>query len=186
MCTPDNPMPRGGLTRPEALDSNLDVSGMVDPDGGLVDRRIFSDNAVYRQEMRRIFARSWLFIAHMDQFQKPGSFFQTYMGEDPVIAVLNKKRQVRVLLNNCRHRGARVCRADEGATKNFICTYHGWAYDLDGNLVDVPAQEAYASDFNPADWGLVSAPRVESYKGLIFANWDANAEPLEDALGDMK
>lgn len=186
MCTPDNPMPRGGLTRPEALDVNLDVSGMVDPDGGLVDRRIFSDPAVYQQEMRRIFARSWLFIAHMDQFQRPGSFFQTYMGEDPVIAVMNKKREIRVLLNNCRHRGARVCRADEGATKNFICTYHGWAYDLDGNLVDVPAQDAYASDFNPADWGLVSAPRVATYKGLIFANWDADAEPLEDALGDMK
>ncbi|MDO5076944.1 aromatic ring-hydroxylating dioxygenase subunit alpha [Corynebacterium sp.] len=179
-------MPRGGLTRPEALDVNLDVSGMVDPDGGLVDRRIFSDPAVYQQEMRRIFARSWLFIAHMDQFQRPGSFFQTYMGEDPVIAVMNKKREIRVLLNNCRHRGARVCRADEGATKNFICTYHGWAYDLDGNLVDVPAQDAYASDFNPADWGLVSAPRVATYKGLIFANWDADAEPLEDALGDMK
>lgn len=186
MCTTGNPIPRGGLTRPEGLDLNLDVSGMVDPDGGLIDRRIFSDQRIYDQEMRRIFARSWLFIAHSDQFKRPGDFFQTYMGEDPVIATMNKKREIRVLLNNCRHRGARVCRADEGATKNFICTYHGWAYDLDGKLIDVPAREAYASDFNPADWGLVSVPRVESYKGLIFANWDENAEPLEESLGDMK
>ncbi|GAA1471002.1 3-phenylpropionate/cinnamic acid dioxygenase subunit alpha [Corynebacterium felinum] len=186
MFTPNNPMPRGGLKRPPSLDANLDVSGMVDPDGGLIDRRIFSDTAVYRQEMRRIFARSWLFIAHEDQFKKPGDFFQTYMGEDPVIAVLNKKREIRVLLNNCRHRGARVCRADMGSTKNFTCTYHGWSFDLDGNLANVPAQEAYGDSFNPKDWGLVAAPRVESYKGLIFANWDEHAEPLEETLGDMR
>ncbi|QMV85745.1 aromatic ring-hydroxylating dioxygenase subunit alpha [Corynebacterium hindlerae] len=186
MCTPDNPMPRAGLTRPEGLEENLDVTGMVNPEGGLIDRRIFSDEKVYNQEMRRIFARSWLFIAHEDQFKKPGDFFQTYMGEDPVIASMNKKREIRVLLNNCRHRGARVCRADMGSTKNFTCTYHGWSYDLDGNLVNVPAQESYSSDFNLADWGLVTAPRVESYKGLIFANWDKDAEPLEDALGEMK
>lgn len=179
-------MPRGSLTRPEGIDPVIDVSGMVDPDGGLVDRRIFSDPTVYSQEMRRIFARSWLFIAHEDQFKKPGDFFQTYMGEDPVIACMNKKKEIRVLLNNCRHRGARVCRADMGQTKNFSCTYHGWTFDLDGKLINVPAQESYASDFNPAGWGLVTAPRVESYKGLIFANWDSDAEPLEDALGDMK
>lgn len=159
-------MPRGGLTRPEGIDPVIDVSGMVDPDGGLVDRRIFSDPTVYSQEMRRIFARSWLFIAHEDQFKKPGDFFQTYMGEDPVIACMNKKKEIRVLLNNCRHRGARVCRADMGQTKNFSCTYHGWTFDLDGKLINVPAQESYASDFNPADWGLVTAPRVESYKCL--------------------
>lgn len=182
----DGHLPDGGLRRPEGLDKNFDVSGMVDPDTGLVDRRVFSDPAIYAQEQRRIFARSWLFIAHESQFAKPGDFFQTYMGEDPVIAVMNKQREIRVLLNNCRHRGARVCRADLGSTKNFTCTYHGWAYDLDGELISVPGTTYYAESFNKEEWGLVRVPRVENYKGLIFANWDEGAEPLEDALGDMK
>lgn len=175
-----------GLNRPEGLDVNLDVSGMVDPEGGRVDRRIFSDEQIYKQEMRRIFARSWLFIAHESQFKKPGDFFQTYMGEDPVIASMNKQREIRVLLNNCRHRGARVCRADHGSTKNFTCTYHGWVFDLDGKLASLPSSEYYQDDFDKDEWSLIAAPRVESYKGLIFANWDADAEPLEDSLGDMK
>ena len=108
MSASTSPLPRGTLSRPAGLDQPLDVSGMVDPDGGLIDRRIFADQQVYQQEMRRIFARSWLFIAHEDQLRKPGDFFQTYMGEDPVIATMNKKREYRVLLNNCRHRGARA------------------------------------------------------------------------------
>ncbi|WP_244977401.1 aromatic ring-hydroxylating dioxygenase subunit alpha [Corynebacterium lizhenjunii] len=180
--------PRGKntITRPEGLDTNFDVSGMVDPDGGLIDRRIFSDPLIYAQEQRRIFARSWLFIAHDSQFEKAGDFFQTYMGEDPVIAVRNKKGEINVVLNSCRHRGARVCRADLGRTKNFTCTYHGWAYDLDGELVSVPNETYYDESFKREEWGLVRVPRVESYKGLVFANWDENAEPLEDALGDMR
>lgn len=186
VATPNNPRPLGGLTRPAELDHNTEIGGMVDPDRGLVDRRIFSDPEIYKQEMRRIFARSWLFISHEDQFKKPGDFFQTYMGEDPVIATLNRKGEIRVLLNNCRHRGARVCRADHGSTKNFTCTYHGWTYDLDGELVNVPGRSHYDKSFDPADWGLVTAPRVESYKGLIFASWDKDIEPLEDALGDLK
>ncbi|CAB0759014.1 aromatic ring-hydroxylating dioxygenase subunit alpha [Corynebacterium diphtheriae] len=182
----DSPLQQQTIVRPDNLDHTIDVSGMVDPDNGYVDRRIFSSKAVYDQEMRRIFARSWLFIGHEDQFRKPGDFFQTYMGEDPVIASMNKKREIRVLLNNCRHRGARVCRADEGSTKNFTCTYHGWSYDLDGKLVSLPSKRHYPEDFKQEDWGLVTAPRVEKYKGLIFANWDKDAEPLEDCLGDMK
>lgn len=187
MCTPSTQASSGNLRRPENFDVNHDVSGMVAPDDGYIDRRIFSDEQIYHQEMRRIFACSWLFIAHESQFKKPGDFFQTYMGEDPVIAAMNKEREVRVLLNNCRHRGARVCRADLGSTKNFTCTYHGWVYDLDGKLINLPGKEKYyRDDLDVRDWSLISAPRVESYKGLIFANWDADAESLEESLGDMR
>ena len=29
-------------------------------------------------------------------------------------------------LNVCRHRGNRLCRADDGNAASFICAYHGW------------------------------------------------------------
>ncbi|WP_250505395.1 aromatic ring-hydroxylating dioxygenase subunit alpha [Bowdeniella massiliensis] len=178
--------PIGKLERPDNLATTLDVSTMVDPDGGLVDRGIFTEEAVYKQEMKRIFARSWLFLAHEDQFKRPGDFFQTFMGEDPILVSMNRKKEIKAFLNSCRHRGARVCRADFGTTKNFTCTYHGWSFDLDGNLANVPNEYAYGEGFDKKDWGLVEVPNVQSYKGLIFGNWDPNAIPLEDALGDLR
>lgn len=178
--------PVGGLTRPGGLVKNIDASTMVDPDNGYVDRAVFTDKTIYQQEMRRIFARSWLFLAHTDQFKKPGDFFQTYMGEDPIIVVMDKKKTVRAYLNSCRHRGARVCRADFGSTKNFTCTYHGWAYGLDGSLANMPGRDKYPEDFDSKQWGLVEVPLVQSYHGLIFGNWDRDAEPLEESLGDMR
>lgn len=177
--------PRGGLRRPAELATTVDVSGLVDIEDGLLDRAVFTDEQVYRQELRRVFAPSWLFLAHTDQFHKPGDFFTTYMGEDPVIVTMNKKREIKAFLNSCRHRGARVCRADMGQTRNFTCTYHGWSYDLEGNLVSVPNQSGYPEGFSTSDWGLVEVPLVESYHGLLFGTWDPGNVPLRDALGDM-
>ncbi|MBV8182911.1 MAG: Rieske 2Fe-2S domain-containing protein, partial [Mycobacterium sp.] len=102
--------PCGALRRPTELSRNIDVSGLVDSQGGLLDRAVFTDEQLYRQEMRRIFATSWLFLAHTDQFHKPGDFFTTFMGEDPVIVTMDRNRKIRAYLNSCRHRGARVCR----------------------------------------------------------------------------
>jgi 3-phenylpropionate/trans-cinnamate dioxygenase subunit alpha len=183
MATPS--LPAGALKRPESLFRPLDVMGLVDADGGYVDRAIFTDNHLYSQELRRVFAPSWLFLAHEAQFTKPGEFFTTYMGEDPVIVTRNKQGEIRALLNSCRHRGARVCRADSGQTRNFTCTYHGWSYDLDGELVSALNQSAYPETFSMADWGLVRVPHVASYKGLVFGTWNPDPLPLREALGDM-
>lgn len=175
----------GKMPRPEAMSENLDVSTLIDTQDGLIDRSIYTDHQIYAQEQRRIFARSWLFLAHTSQFKKPGDFFTTFMGEDPVIVTMDKQKNIRAYLNSCRHRGVRLCRADAGATKMFTCTYHGWSFDLAGALQSVPNEQAYPEDFDRKDWSLIEVPRLEIYKGLIFANWDKDAENLEDTLGDM-
>lgn len=178
--------PNGSLERPAQLDENIPVAGLVDEAHGLVDRAIFTDEQIYQQELRRIYATSWLFLGHVDQVQKTGDFFTTYMGEDPIIVAKDAEGNINAMLNSCRHRGARVCRADYGATKVFTCTYHGWAFDLEGELKNVPNRDAYDENFKEEDWGLVRVPNVSVYKGLIFANWDPNAKSLEDYLGGMK
>ncbi|MFJ2756428.1 aromatic ring-hydroxylating dioxygenase subunit alpha [Nocardioides sp. NPDC087217] len=187
-CTPRSPAtgaPSGRLQRPADLAPTVDVSGLVDAEGGYIDRAIFTDQQLYQQELRRVFAPSWLFLAHTDQFHKPGDFFTTYMGEDPVIVTMDKKRNLRAYLNSCRHRGARVCRADFGQTRNFTCTYHGWSYDLEGSLVSVPNQAGYPESFSVGEWGLVEVPHIATYKGLIFGTWNPEPLPLVEALGDM-
>lgn len=173
------------LSRPASLAAVTDVSTLVDADNGLIDRAIFTDASLYQQEQRRVFATSWLFLGHTDQFHKPGDFLSTYMGEDPVIVTMGKDKKIRAFLNSCRHRGARVCRADFGATKNFTCTYHGWSYDTSGKLISVPNAGGYPANFDTKDWGLVEVAQIDSYHGLIFATWNPDAPSLKDALGDM-
>ena len=163
-----------------------DTNKMVDTEKGLVDRRIFSDPDIYQMELERIFARAWNFMAHDSQIANPGDFFLTRIGEDRVICVRDLEGNPQVLVNSCRHRGNAVCRAEEGHATSFMCTYHGWTYDLKGALVGVPGfKEVYHEELDRESWGLIKAAKVDSYKGFIFATLDAESPELDEYLGDV-
>ncbi len=157
---------------------------LVDAGRGLLNRRIFGDRDIYAQELEQVFGRCWLFTAHESQISKPNDFTAAYMGEDPVLVTRDSRGKVHTFLNMCRHRGNRICRADSGNAPSFMCTYHGWTFATDGKLVGVPGyKEAYFEELDRSQWGLVEAP-VQTYKGLVFANWDTKAPSLIDYLGD--
>ena len=163
------------------------VERLVDISKGLVSRRIFIDGQLYRDELRNIFAKCWLFLGHVSQIKSPGDFITNYMGEDPVVVTRDANGKVRAFLNSCRHRGMRICRADFGNAKLFRCPFHGWTYSNEGNLVAVPSfEEAYNSRLEKEKWGLLEVPKVSIYGGLIFGNWDENAAPLDSYLGEFR
>lgn len=162
----------------------VDIGSCFDRQTGLLDRRIFADEAIYRQELERIFARAWNFMCHESQLPRAGSFFTNYIGEDQVIVVRDRREQINVLLNTCAHRGNTVCRAELGTTRSFLCSYHGWNFDLDGSLIGMPGEETFYRDgFDKAAWGLTRAAKVETYRGFVFATLDPAAPPLADYLG---
>jgi len=163
---------------------SVDIGACFDPETGILDRRIFADEDIYRQELKRIFARAWNFMCHESQLPHPGSFFTNYIGEDEVIAVRDRSGRINVLLNTCAHRGNTVCRAELGTTRSFFCSYHGWNYDLDGTLIGMPGEEQfYRGNIDKKAWGLTPAAKVESYRGFVFATLDPTAPPLETYLG---
>ena len=156
----------------------------VNQETGRLDPSIYTDEQIYREEMKKVFGRAWLLIGHDSLLPNPGNFFHTYMGEQPVILTRDKEGQVHALLNICRHRGARLVRVDDGKCNSFVCSYHAWTYGLDGKLEYVPGeQELYDGTLDKEQFGLKKA-RVATYAGLIFATWDPEAPSLEEYLGD--
>ncbi|MDE0727806.1 MAG: Rieske 2Fe-2S domain-containing protein [Alphaproteobacteria bacterium] len=162
------------------------LSSLVDSERGTIDRRIYSDPDIYKLELERIFARAWNFMCHESQIPNTGDYFINFIGEDQVIVVRDNDGAVQVLLNTCRHRGNALCRAEQGNTKSFVCSYHGWNYGLDGRLLGIPGQKNFYRDqIDPAEWGLVKAAKVDDYKGFYFATLDPGAPDLHDFLGDV-
>ena len=163
----------------------IDLASIADLRTGLVPPAIYSDPDLYQLELQNVFGRSWLFLAHDSQLPKPGSFVQTYMGEDPVLVVRQRDGSVKAFLNQCRHRGMRICRAEAGTAKTFTCTYHGWAYDLEGTLINVPAEElAYHGKIDKARWSTHKVPRIASHKGFYFGCWSPETPEFLDYLGE--
>src|SRR5262245_3763246 len=153
---------------------------------GLLDRGIFSSKDVYEQELEQIFARCWLFVGHESQIPKPDDFVTSYMAEDPIIVWRDAAGKVRAFLNMCRHRGNRLCSADAGNSRSFMCSYHGWVFRSDGKLTSVPGLKEVYGDLDLDQWGLVEVAQLDTYKGLIFATFDPSAPPLQAYLGAQK
>ena len=159
---------------------------MVDWERGLITGRIFTDDEIYKQEAEKLFARTWIYLAHEDQLREYGDFLSTYIGADRILVVRQRDGSIKALLNACRHRGMSVCRADVGNAKSFLCSFHGWTYDPAGNLKSAPNfAGAYHGQLDKSQWGLIAVPRVESYKGLIFGCFAPDAPSLLDYLGEM-
>jgi 3-phenylpropionate/trans-cinnamate dioxygenase alpha subunit len=163
------------------------MKGLVDTEHGLLDRQIFFSQEIYQQELERIFARCWLYLGHESQIPKPNDFISTYMGEDPILLCRSPDGRIRAFLNMCRHRGNRVCRADQGNAKDFMCSYHGWTYNTEGRLIGVPGmKEIYFGELALDQWGLVPVAQLYIFNGLIFATFDPKAPPLLEYLGGQE
>ena len=162
---------------------SLKAADMVEE--GRVHKALYSDPEIFEEELDKVFQNTWIFIGHESEVPEAGSFKTAFVGRHPVILSRDRKMNMHVLLNRCRHRGATVCEGRKGKTKAFTCPYHGWGYGLDGGLRAIPKPEEYEGVIDKNDLPLESL-RHESYQGLVFATFKSDIEPLEDFLGGAK
>lgn len=158
----------------------------VRPDEGLIPTFVHGDPDVHRLELERIFQRAWLFLAHESEIPGRGDFVTRQMGEQSVIVSRGQDGGVRAFLNVCPHRAMRLCSEDAGTAQVFRCPYHGFTFVNDGRLSGAPfRKEAYPEGL-PRERLRLTEARVETYRGLVFATWDHDAEPLETFLGNLR
>lgn len=138
----------------------------------------------FELEVTSVFRRSWVLAGHEEELPGPGSYkrFDKLL-DSPIIIVRNQDGALRAFYNTCRHRGAPVVKDAAGRCNLLRCQYHSWAYDLDGELRQVPDEHDFI-DFDKTTRGLLPV-RCESYRGLIFINEDADAPTLLDHMGPL-
>lgn len=168
--------------------SSLDILRSLD-DGlnrGFAPPEIFGDPDLYRLELEQIFGRLWVFVAFESEISGKGDFVVRNIGEDRFIVIKGDDGRIRALLDRCSHRGAQVCRGEQGNTKGFVCPYHGWSYNSQGELVGVPLRKQAYGTLDMSESGLRSAPRVGIAYGLIFVSLETDGPSLDDWLGDAR
>jgi len=166
--------------------SSPSPNGTIDYTALVYDDRIhaslYTDPRIFDDEMERIFRRGWVFVGHDSEIPSAGDFVTRRVGTEPVIMVRGKDGDVSVFVNRCMHRGTMVCPADRGSARTFTCPYHGWTYDISGELLGVPYPGGYAA-FDKSAHGLTRAPRLSSYRGFVFASLSPAGISLAEHLG---
>src|SRR4249920_67820 len=150
-----------------------------------VHRLIYTDPAIFQAEMTNIFGAVWVYLGHESQIPSNDDFITVRLGLRPLILLRDADGKIRALFNRCTHRGTTLCRKDKGSARTFTCPYHGWSYLNSGKLRAVPWPDGYACDFKDSKYNVAQVPRVESYRGFIFATLNADAPPLLDYLGPI-
>ncbi|MEH7403205.1 aromatic ring-hydroxylating dioxygenase subunit alpha [Gottfriedia acidiceleris] len=158
----------------------------VKPDEGVIPAYLLGDKAVYELEHEKVFLKTWVFLGHESEIPNPGDFMTRELAGYSIIISRESMGEINAFYNMCTHRGMKLCRADKGNKTLFTCPYHGFNFKNTGELVGVPLQkDIYGERLDRSKMGLHQV-KLESYKGLLFGNWDENAEPLEEFLGDFK
>lgn len=152
-----------------------------------VDRRIFVDEELFELEQKKIWQKIWVYVAHESQLPKPKDYLTAWIGRTPIVVNRDKNGALNAFVNICSHRGATLVRTSKGSANNFVCSFHGWAFNAKGDLLSVMNEEGagYPSDFDKTKRGLVKV-RLQSYRGFLFATLNPDAEPLEDQLAESK
>ena len=88
---------------------------------------------------------------------------------------------VRAFINACRHRGMQVAKGS-GCSRAFVCPYHAWTYNLEGDLKNIPGQQGFPG-VNPEDHGLVEVSAQEK-GGIVYVMQEGQITPemLVDSL----
>ena len=146
--------------------------------------RVYTDPAIFDEEMDKIFSRGWVYVGHASEIPRPGDFRCTDIGRQSVIMVRDDDGEVRLLMNRCTHRANAVCQVERGNTRMFRCAYHGWTFRNNGELASVTYQDRYDADFRKEDRGLREVPRVGIYRGFVFGSMSAVGITLDEHLGE--
>jgi len=162
-------------------DSEIDVSSLIEIDR--VHASLFLDEEIFQLEMEKIFKRGWVYVGHESEVPLPGSFQRKRLGLVEVLLTRDQDGDVHVIQNACPHRGAVVCKPRSGEARALKCSYHGWTFRNDGSNIGIPLPDAY-TDQPRCGSSMPRLPRVESYRGLVFASFEETGISLEAHLGD--
>ena len=143
----------------------------------------YTDEAVYTEEVKKIFHDEWVFVCQEPELGKPGDFFAMTLAGEPLCVIRGLDGQLRALSNVCRHRGTPLL--DEGfgkVAKYVTCPYHAWSYDLTGALQAIPYNELIAVD--RANHRLAQF-HCDVWNGLVFVHLGDSPTPLGERFAHM-
>ena len=157
------------------LSDGTKLDDLIIRESNEVSLRVMSDKELYDIEMERVFAKTWLLLAHDTEIPNSGDFVVRDMAEDNVIIARDREGNVNVSLNVCPHRGMRVCTAEAGNKPIHQCK--PWDLVKQG-LAMVPEGRGVFTRMT-----IVENLQMGAYSRNDGANIEDDIERIEDDFG---
>ncbi|WP_221795567.1 aromatic ring-hydroxylating oxygenase subunit alpha [Aquisediminimonas sediminicola] len=140
------------------------------------------------QEWTHLWSKAWHMGPRVEEVAENGDVYVHSLGRESLLFVRTDGGEAKGFFNVCRHRASRLLLNADGPTfvNQFHCPFHGWCYNLNGELTHVPYRERF-------DENVLSEPgradlktfRVESFAGWLWYTLDDEAPSLMEYLGPI-
>ncbi len=149
-----------------------------------LDSSCYTDGAVFAREQTRIFGSMWVAAARVEDLSVPGAYVLREIAGESVILTRDDTGAFRAFLNVCRHQGSRLCTESAGRLEGRVqCPYHGWTYDLTGQLIAAPHMDG-SPGFRMETVSLASVA-VDVWDGHVFVCLQPSPPALRDQIGEL-
>jgi phenylpropionate dioxygenase-like ring-hydroxylating dioxygenase large terminal subunit len=143
----------------------------------------YNNDELTQLEMEQVFLRNWMFVGHVSDIPESGDYQCFALANERAVVVRDQDGQVRAFHNVCRHRASRVVGDDKGhCGKAFICPFHGWSYNLDGTLKNIPKANAFP-EIDKSQFGLKPLDS-EVWQGMIFIRFGGDGPAVAELFAE--
>jgi len=151
--------------------------------GDPIDAERYFSRDFMKQEWDQLWTKIWHIAGRESQLEEAGDYLvHTFMRESVIIAKQHDG-SLKGMYNVCAHRAQRLV-WDSGSLDQFFCPYHGWTFDLDGTLIDLPDRDDYPQGDPCGKVNLIEV-RVATWGGFVWYTMDDDAPELLDYLAPL-
>lgn len=170
-------------TNPEGISDALRRNAPLPPGPSLVPVARYIDRKYHELEKERLWSRAWQVAAHEDDFPNVGDVVPYDITTKSYLVVRVAEDEYKAYYNACLHRGRKLRESRGKGLEELRCPFHGWSWNMDGSLKQVPC----AYDYAELDREAESLPEVKigRWGRFVFINPDPDCVPLEEHLGDL-
>jgi phenylpropionate dioxygenase-like ring-hydroxylating dioxygenase large terminal subunit len=170
-------------THPEKISDALKRNQPLPPGPSLVPVARYIDRKYHELEKERLWSRVWQVAAHEDDFPNVGDVVPYDIVDRSYLVVRVAEDEYKAFYNACLHRGRKLREKRARGLDELRCPFHGWAWNIDGSLKQVPCAYDYAG--LDRDEEALPEVKIGRWGRFIFINPDPNCTPLEEHLGDL-
>jgi phenylpropionate dioxygenase-like ring-hydroxylating dioxygenase large terminal subunit len=142
----------------------------------------YTSDDVFDAEIDKVWRRVWQVACREEHIPAVGDYFVYDIGRLSIIVVRSSETEIKGYVNSCLHRGTKLKQSESvGRSAQIQCPFHGWTWNLTGELQEVPC----SWEFEHLDYEANCLPEalVDTWNGFVFINMDVDAPPLLDYLG---
>ena len=181
----------GALTYQEILDTDThpvpDVLRLTS-DAHFTDADIpvtrYTSRAFHELEKEKLWDRVWQMACRSEDIPEVGDTHRYDIADRSYLIVRTAAEEIKGYYNACLHRG-RMLREFDGRVEEIRCPFHGFCWELDGSLKEVPSGWDFPHVFARSEEFQLPEVNVDTWGGFVFINPDENCESLASFLGEL-